>query len=75
MRGAFVRAGILAAIVFMPAAGGGAAAQSGVTYAHCALDSHTEPFPHARHWRHAYGCLSNQAGFLSQDQLTRMRPL
>jgi hypothetical protein len=46
-----------------------------VVYAHCPLDSHTEAFPRNRKHRHAYGCRSNQAGFLSYDQNEGMTPL
>ena len=35
-----------------------------VEYSHCPLDSHTEAYP--KNWRHkrAYGCKSDQAGYL-----------
>jgi hypothetical protein len=73
--GAIGKATILAAMLSTMAAGGARAQEAPVTYAHCALDSHTEAFPRARHWRHAYGCRSNQSGFLSHDERTRMQPL
>jgi hypothetical protein len=80
--GAILKVGILAAILSTMAADCGEAAEfggatefGGVTYARCPLDSHTEAFPRRRHYRHAYACRSNQSGFLSHDERTRMRPL
>lgn len=66
MRPAFIKSGFLIAILSMPLPGCGSVIASGpVTYAHCGLDSHTEAFPNNPHPRRAYGCRSNQSGFLS----------
>jgi hypothetical protein len=47
-----------------------------VTVARCPLDSHTEAFPNKPHPKRAYGCRSNQSGFLNppSDERERMRP-
>ena len=33
-------------------------------YGRCGPDRHTEAYPHARYERHAYGCKSDDDGFL-----------
>ena len=33
-------------------------------YGSCGANAHTESYPHARDERHAYGCKSDDAGFL-----------
>ncbi|WP_158818521.1 hypothetical protein [Methylocapsa sp. S129] len=73
----FTKIGIFGAALSLLLAGcASAPVVSGrVTYARCALDSHTEAFPRNPHPRRAYGCRSNQAGFLSRDERERMRPL
>jgi hypothetical protein len=47
-----------------------------VTVARCPLDSHTEAFPNNPDPKRAYGCRSNQSGFLNppSDEKERMRP-
>jgi hypothetical protein len=35
-----------------------------LVYGHCGGDAHTESYPHARYERDAYGCKSDNAGFL-----------
>ena len=35
-----------------------------VSYSHCPPVSHTEAYPRNPHWKRAYGCKSDQAGFL-----------
>jgi hypothetical protein len=47
-----------------------------VTVARCPLDSHTEAFPNNPDPKRAYGCRSNQSGFLNppSDERERMRP-
>ena len=36
-------------------------------YGRCGRDAHTESYPHARLERHAYGCKSDDNGFLESD--------
>lgn len=36
-------------------------------YGRCGPDAHTESYPHARTERHAYGCKSDDNGFLESD--------
>jgi hypothetical protein len=51
--------------------------QSGpITVARCPLDFHTEAFPNNPDPKRAYGCRSNQSGFLNppSDEKERMRP-
>jgi hypothetical protein len=46
-----------------------------VTRVRCPLDFHTEAFVNNPHPRRAYGCRSNQSGFLSPaDGQEHMRP-
>jgi hypothetical protein len=47
-----------------------------VTVARCPLDFHTEAFPNNPDPKRAYGCRSNQSGFLNHpgDEKERMRP-
>jgi hypothetical protein len=35
-----------------------------VEYSHCPRDSHTEAYPRNPHRKRAYGCKSDQAGYL-----------
>lgn len=35
-----------------------------VGYSRCGRDSHTEAYPRNPHWKRAYGCKSDQAGYL-----------
>jgi hypothetical protein len=63
MRLAF-KAGVWAAALSLLLAGCAPARVVGpVTYARCGLDEHTEAFP-ANPPKRAYGCRSNQRGFL-----------
>ena len=36
-------------------------------YGHCGPDAHTESYPHAQDERRAYGCKSDDNGFLESD--------
>jgi hypothetical protein len=36
-------------------------------YGKCGVDAHTESYPHAKDERHAYGCKSDDNGYLESD--------
>jgi hypothetical protein len=72
----FIKIGIFGAALALPLGGCASAPVSGpVVYRHCAGDFHTEAFPRNINPKKAYGCRSNQSGFLSTDEKERMRPL
>jgi hypothetical protein len=60
--------GFVAVLIALSASTDGRAWTEGdphhVGYSHCPRDSHTEAYPRNWHHKRAYGCKSDQAGYL-----------